>query len=44
MAMLIGGRGDDRVGGDAARLDALGRDVLRAVEAWQSGSRGPGAR
>ncbi len=32
-------------GPSPASLDALGRDVLRAVEAWQSsGSRAPGAR
>jgi signal transduction protein with GAF and PtsI domain len=43
MAMLIGTDGGTSPG--SAALDALGRDVLRVVEAWQSaGSRGRGTR
>jgi signal transduction protein with GAF and PtsI domain len=45
MAMLIGLSADGGAAGESARLEALGRDVLRAVEGWQSsGTRGPGAR
>ncbi len=41
MAMLIAGGPATPT---ASPMDALGRDVLRLVETWQSGTRAPGSR